>query len=147
MANTKSELCVPSSFSLLSDTTCRGYELLWQASELNHTRAAERVAFALLFGDFAPFAAGVSGGVLSRGGGQRFLEARRLLEKAAESGSPRAQFVRCALATKFTIRDAPFAYCTRSFQNTRLACCVPLLSRASGSSTPPASRSIPARQK
>ena len=56
----------------------RAYRYLQKAASMNHTKALERVSYALLFGDYLP---------------QNIQAAREMFEKLTEEGSPKGQTV------------------------------------------------------
>lgn len=62
----------------LSDRTLRLYEKFLKIAEKGHQKAMEKVAYAMLFGDFM---------------NQNVTKARGMFEKLAMEGSPKAQMV------------------------------------------------------
>lgn len=56
----------------------RAYQYLLRAADMNHTKAMEKVSYALLFGDYLK---------------QNIQAAKELFEKLTEEGSPKGQTV------------------------------------------------------
>lgn len=56
----------------------RAYQYLLKAADMNHTKAMEKVSYALLFGDYLK---------------QNIQSSKELFEKLTEEGSPKGQMV------------------------------------------------------
>ena len=79
--------------SLPSSPPCRLYEKLQKVAEKGHHKAMEKVAYAMLFGDYLA---------------QNVPRAKEMFEKLAKEGSPKAQTVRCISPTAVPVSQEKY---------------------------------------